>query len=262
MLFCANPKGAERWPSGLAAISESINPSHARGSEYSMLTLGLGRTHQMGKLTETTWLKVSVLRKLTRVISPQPWPDLWADFCVKLPFNMHHTAEYQQTSRRGAEKPLTVKRHSELKSGNREGKLQETQGRACNNLLCRDAQVSYCDSRFCPVHDNWAACRFSSSMWRHKWGEDRKLMLMLEIYFKLCSLRMCSWLRFFRDHKSMMLPQEWQVGAIIAILMLHQRWEQTDRPRICSKHACFGRECRVLGLQICAWWFLNECLWC
>lgn len=76
--------------------------------------------------------------------------------------------------------------------------------------------------------------------------------------FKFYSLRMCSQLCFFRDQNRMVLWQEWQVGAIITILMQHQRHERTGRPGIWSKHACFGG---FLGLRIRGWWFLNECLW-
>lgn len=100
-LFCsAQTTGdAERWPSGLARLSQSILPCHALGSEYSLFTLGLGRTHCVGTWAETLGhIKKTGAVNIAALVKQQPWPALRADFCVKLPFNIHHTAEQQQTN--------------------------------------------------------------------------------------------------------------------------------------------------------------------
>lgn len=94
--FLCKPQGggAERWPSGLAPLSERVRPSRAPGSESSLLTLRLGRTRGVGARPETLGhLKKTGAVNIAALVKQQPWPALRADFCVKLPFNIHHTTE-------------------------------------------------------------------------------------------------------------------------------------------------------------------------
>lgn len=145
-------------------------------------------------------LKKTDAVNITARVKQQPWPDLRADFCAPLYHSSHSRVA---TNKHGGEKPQIVRRHSKLslKLENREGEYRKHKEGLVVTLLYPDAQVSYCNWRFCPVHDNWAACRFSSCMRRHNWGEGTGKCYWCWRFIEVWSLRTCSRLLFFRDQK-------------------------------------------------------------